>query len=424
MPNMQSLASNLAEAMGEATYSLRTYRMRSALTVLGVIIGVATLIAITSIINGLNSNVIAAVEQVGSSVLLINKVHITRMGHPNAEERAWPDLTVEDGLALDAVPHVDVSGAGQRIFHPMFGFGSYTVRSRFGKAGNTSLDGEFPQTQDIFNINLADGRWFNQTDFDHRLMVGVLGHDTANELFPFGGAVGSEVQIEAQTFIVIGVVTKWKSPFTAGKNPDDNVVWMPLSTFRKLHPEHKDVWLHAKVDSPENLDLAIEGVRGILRSRRGLRADEDDNFSIMTPDVLADIWRQISQGLFVLLFSVASVALLVGGIGVMNIMLMSVTERTHEIGVRKAMGATRFDILRQFTIEAMILTLIGGALGVLIGSSIAVTIRLTIPALPATVTLFWTAVGLTASASIGLFFGIYPAWKAAALDPVNALRYE
>ena len=119
-------------------------------------------------------------------------------------------------------------------------------------------------------------------------------------------------------------------------------------------PEHEDVWLHHKVDSPENLDLAIEGVRGILRSRHGLRADEDDNFSIMTPDVLADIWSQISGGLFVLLFSVASVALLVGGIGVMNIMLMSVTERTHEIGVRKAMGATRFDILRQFTIEAMI----------------------------------------------------------------------
>jgi putative ABC transport system permease protein len=424
MTLLASMVAEFREALEEALYSLRSHKMRSGLTVLGIVIGVSTLITISSVINGLNSNVIASVEQIGTNILFINKLSLTNLSHPTSEELTRPDLTYEDGLALREIPHITTAAPGQRLFNPMFGFGTYTVRSAFGQAGNTALDGELPEAQEIFNMNMDEGRWLNEVDEEHRRLVCALGYETAEELFPYGGATGSEVQVESQTFTVLGVVQKWKSPFTAGKNPDDNVVWMPLSTFRKLHPEHKDFWLYAKIDSPENMGLVIDGIRDLLRRRRGLRVEEDDNFSIMTPDTITDIWNQISGGFFILMFSVSSVGLLVGGIGVMNIMLMSVTERTHEIGVRKAMGATRNDILRQFTLEAMILTSVGGVLGVVLGSVFAFGVRSLDIGLPATVTVFWTTFALVTSASIGLFFGIYPAWKAAQLDPVAALRYE
>jgi putative ABC transport system permease protein len=424
MKQLDTLMTALREALGEAFSSLRAHKLRAGLTILGIVIGVATLIAISSVINGLNQNVIASVEQIGSNILFVYKFNLASLGHPTSEEWTRPDLTFEDGLALRELPHVAAATAGQRLFHPMFGFGTYTVRSRFGKAGNTALDGELPIAQEIFNINMDEGRWLNQVDHDHRRMVCALGYETAAELFPHGGATGSEVQVESQTFTVIGVVQKWKSPFTAGKNPDDNVVWMPLSTFRKMHPEHKEFWLYVKVDAVENMPLVIDGIRTLLRRRRGVRVEQEDNFAIMTPDALTDLWNQISGGFFILMFSVSSVGLLVGGIGVMNIMLMSVTERTHEIGVRKAVGATRGDILRQFVLEAMILTAVGGLLGVGAGAGIAFLIKSLDIGLPATVTLFWASFALTTSASIGLFFGIYPAWKAAQLDPVAALRHE
>jgi putative ABC transport system permease protein len=421
---LTSAVGEFREASGEAVYSLRAHKLRSALTVLGVVIGVSTLIGISSVINGLNRNVVASVEQIGTNVLFVNKFNWARLSHPTSEEWARPDLTYEDGLALRQVPHVVAAAPGQRIFNPMFGFGTFTVRSRFGKAGNTALDGELPDAQEIFNINMDEGRWLNQIDQQQRRLVAALGYETAQDLFPRGGAVGSEIFVESRAFTVIGVVQKWKSPFTAGKNPDDHVVWMPLSSFRKLHPEHKEFWLYAKVDSPENVPRVIDSIRDLLRRRRGLRPEEEDNFAVMTPDALTDLWKQISGGFFILMFAVSSVGLLVGGIGVMNIMLMSVTERTHEIGVRKAMGATRNDILRQFVLEAMVLTCLGGGLGILFGAGIAWGIRTLSVGLPATMTLFWAACAFGVSATIGLFFGIYPAWKAAQLDPVFALRYE
>jgi putative ABC transport system permease protein len=421
---LKSAAGEFREASGEALNSLRAHKLRSGLTVLGVVIGVSTLIGISSIINGLNSNVVASVEQIGSNVLFVHKFNWARLSHPTSEEWSRPELTYEDGVALREVEHVVAAAPGQRIFNPMFGFGTFTVRSRFGKAGNTALDGELPQAQEIFNINMEEGRWLNQVDEQRRRMVAALGYETAEELFPHGGATGSEILVESQAFTVIGVVQKWKSPFTAGKNPDDNVVWMPLSTFRKLHPEHKEFWLYAKVDTPENMPAAIDSIQELLRRRRGLRPEEEDNFSIMTPDALTDLWKQISGSFFILMFAVSSVGLLVGGIGVMNIMLMSATERTLEIGVRKAMGATRNDILRQFVLEAMVLTCLGGLLGILFGAGIAWSIRILVTGLPATITFFWTAFAFGVSATIGLFFGIYPAWKAAQLEPVAALRYE
>jgi putative ABC transport system permease protein len=424
MKGMSKIWGEVREALDQALGSIRAHKMRSGLTVLGIVIGVSTLIGISSIINGLNTNVMTVVEDIGSNIIFVYRFNWAQLGHPPSEFWSRPELTYEDGMAVKELPHVVQVAPGLRLFNPMFGEGSYTVRSVHDKAKNVILEGNAVEAQDVFNIPLKEGRWFNTIDSQNRRMVAILGHDTADTLFPGGNALGGEVFIEGQSFIVIGVSDKLKNAFGAGKNPEDNIARFPYTTFLKLHPEHKDYLISVKVDSPENMPVVIDGIRDLLRRRRGLTADKDDNFAIFTQDAFTDLWKQISGGFFILMFSVSSVGLLVGGIGVMNIMLVSVTERTREIGVRKALGARKRDILWQFVLEAMVLTGLGGLLGILFGLLITAAVNSLPIGLPAYLTAFWTTVAFSASASIGLFFGIYPAWKAAQLDPVVALRYE
>ena len=269
---------------------------------------------------------------------------------------------------------------------------------------------------------MKEGRYFTQNEETHAANAAVLGYDTADDLFGGESAVGKEIEVEGRMFTVVGVQDKVKSAFSGGgRNGEDNIVHMPITTFRKMHPEVLDYWISAKFDDQRNKPLVEDEIRDTLRRRRKVRNEAEDNFAIFGADSITRLWSQITGSLFLLMMALASVGLMVGGVGVMNIMLVSVTERTREIGVRKAIGATRGTILLQFTIEAVVLCALGGVIGIVIGSGLGLGLRYF---LSSQVGWAWVVAAFLCSCAIGLVFGIYPAWKAANLDPIDALRYE
>jgi putative ABC transport system permease protein len=411
------------ESVHLALDTLRKNKLRSGLTVLGISIGIATVILISSAINGLNTNINTFVRSLGTNDLWI--FHFVPFGHrPTTEELNRKKLTYEDAIAMRELPFVAAVDPELTYQNFQTGLGSVSIKAGTHKIQNTILNGNTTAVKEVTDLEFTAGRLWTESEQDRAANVAVLGHDAAEDLFPDGSPIGQDVNVEGHIMTVVGVLDVQPQPFGSGRNTQDNSIYFPLTTFRKIHPEIKDFWIVVKYDDPIHKNVVMEEIRQLLRVRRNVRVEQDDNFAIFGPDSLTRLWNELTGGLFLFMVSVSSVGLMVGGVGVMNIMLVSVTERTREIGIRKAIGATKKNILLQFTLEAVTLCAVGGLLGILAGSLFTLILHFAVTFLHAALSTFWVVVAFAVSCVIGLVFGIYPAWKAASLDPIEALRYE
>ena len=413
-------AADQRESVRMALDTLRANKLRSALTILGIVIGVMTVITISSVINGLNTSVSNLVASFGTNVLWVFRFPVIGV-RPTTEMLARKQLTYDDMLEMAKLPHVIAASASLQYTNYQFNAGSVVAKFGQRKADNVSLEGDTPSNMTVYDKVITKGRFFTENDQERAADVTVLGSDVADELFGGVDPLGQDVIIAGRTFTVVGVFEKQKTAFGGGKNPNDSYAYFPISTFHKLHPEVLDYWVSAKFDDQKNKDLVQDEITEMLRRRRKVPNEKEDNFAIFSSDSITKLWNQISGSLFALMFGLSAVGLMVGGVGVMNIMLVSVTERTREIGVRKAIGATKQIILMQFTLEAIVLCAVGGVVGIMLGSVIGFGLHYLIAS---QVSVLWVMAAFLCSCAIGLVFGIYPAWKAANLDPIEALRYE
>jgi len=415
-------------ALGEnarmAFDALYQNKSRSFLTVLGVVIGVTTLIAVSSVLAGLDASIRDYLSEFGADTIFIFKYNIgIRTTRPTPEELNRRPLTIDDAMAIKAecpsVLEVDAQALA-RITGPFPPTASARYEGREVSAVN--YRGNLPTAVDVYSFRFLYGRYFTEAEDDHRSDVAVIGYDVYNSLFPSEDPLGKEVQVRGTLYTVIGVLDKRKGGLNTGQSVDVDF-WVPYRTYRKHNPQDDEMAISAAA-IPGKIDEAEDEIRGVLRRTRKLAYNDPDNFGMTSAQEIAEQFRQIVGSIAGLIIAVSSVGLLIGGVGVMNIMLMSVTQRTREIGVRKAIGARRRDIIWQFLTEAVALTGAGGLLGVGLGWCVSRLMRAVLPSLPSAVPLWAVLLAVAVSMSVGLFFGMYPAIKAARLDPVDALRYE
>jgi len=407
-----------------ARIALAAHKLRSALTVLGIVIGVTTVIAMVSIIEGFNNNIVKNFQAFGATLVQFQK-YDPRFGPGERDdsERQRKNLTYEDALALKAQAPSMLAVSPER--YTFAGDGGISIDTTY-EGKEATPDALIGTTEDYPIANnhfVGEGRFFNEGDVRRSADVTVVGHSIAEALFPRSDPIGKWVTIAGRKYMVVGVMEKQGSTMFEST---DSHVYLPLTTFDSTFPSIKKdrgVNIATIPRKPEWVDRIVEEGTAILRTRRKVPFNKPNDFGIMTPDKLIGNFKAITGGITLAMLFISSIALLVGGVGVMNIMLVSVTERTREIGIRKAIGAVRRDIIQQFLIEAMTLSGIGGVIGIALGLGIAWIVR-ALDLLATTTPLWSIVVGFVVSVSIGLFFGIYPAYKAARLNPVDALRYE
>ena len=412
------------EVLKMAMDSIRSHKFRSILTITGIVVGIITAIVVASILTGVRGSIVAMVEEYGSNN--IYAFHLsTGIGAASRDERSRKPLTDDDAMAIlnQSTAVNDVTMVAPRIGSFGGGFDDNLVYE--GKNYRWALtDGVMPNFMDMTNVVLREGRFITEADNIQRRNVLVVGVNCVEALFPGheDDVIGKVVRMNGTTWEIVGVIEKRKAGFF-GENEEDRKVFLPYRTARKAAPQREEEQIIIQAKEGQ-LNDAVAEVEGILRQRRNVKYGEPNNFDVKTADAFIAQFDGIMGGVGLAAIAISCLGLLVGGIGVMNIMLVSVTERTKEIGIRKAIGATKNAIVLQFLLEAMTLTFFGGVVGTVIAIGISNLIMLLIPSMPAQVPAWAVIAGLATSIGVGLVFGVLPARKASKLDPIECLRYE
>jgi putative ABC transport system permease protein len=409
------------EIIQMALDSLRSNKLRSFLTVLGITIGVTTVIGMVSIIQGLNRTFLQELEAVGSDIIVVSKYEpgVVRIGPMEEELRRRKDLTFEDAQAIEEECPSVKAVAVELVVNPLLDLPVKYQNRQSEETLILGMNDKFPEVISVYRPK--KGRFILTPDLLHSSSVCVLGFDVAETLFPFEDPLGKEIRIGPEKFRVVGVLEKRGSIFGQSR---DNFVGIPLTTLMKYFPyDLENLEIIAVPRDHAHLSSAMEEIISLLRRRRKVGFDQPNDFAVYTQETIINLYNQITGAAYLVMIVISSIGLLVGGIGVMNIMLVAVKERTREIGIRKAIGARPRDISHQFLIESVVLTLFGGLAGLLLGFLIALVVKASTP-LPASVTLWSVFLGIGVSIGVGLFFGLWPARKAARLDPIVCLRYE
>jgi putative ABC transport system permease protein len=399
-----------------------THRFRSLLTILGIVIGITTVVTVASLLTGLREGVVVFFQELGPDNIFVSKTSGDPGQPAPIKERKRRSMKPEYADYIEKTcPSVEA--VGLELMVPAVVDGNpITARVPGFETDTINLAGLAPDMEDIAPRDFSSGRYFTPEENQRAAHVILIGANVADSLFPDGKALERPVMIDGAEYIVIGVYAKAKGGFF-GENGQDDAIVFPLRTAENRYPQVDNFFITAKAKRGIR-DEAFDEVRGAMRRVRHLASDAADDFAISTPDQIIQQFDQITGLIGLVAIAISGLGLLVGGIGVMNVMLVSVTERTREIGVRKALGARRRDIIGQFLVEAMALTGAGGMLGIAIAVLITMALGALVPSLPSKVPLWAVVTGFSVSVAVGVFFGVWPAVKAARLDPVEALRYE
>jgi putative ABC transport system permease protein len=421
--NLSGIRENTVLAM----QTLVTHKFRAALTILGVFIGVLVIVAMAAVLNGFRQSVLDNAESFGTRNVYLWRYPFIMTSRPSAEILNRKPLSLEDSIAIrEEVAAAEYVYAGIPYAIPLPGEvppAPPEVRYRDKAMNRTQLIGNFPVAELVMNVPVAEGRYFNEAENLHRAYVAVLAFNVVEALFPSEDPIGKTINVGGQDFTVVGTVKKQKAGPFGSENQEDNDVFIPYWTFHKMFPSKDDHFIIVRMREGRMAE-GLAGLEQVLRRRRNVPIDKDNDFEIGTPDSFISTFDDIVGAVFGVMMIISSIAFMVGGVGVMNIMLVAVTERTREIGIRKAVGARRSDIVWQFLTEAATLTGVGGVAGLLFGWLLSWSVTALIPALVMKIPLWAALLSFLGSVSVGLVFGMWPALKAAWMDPITALRHE